>query len=936
MKTLRTFILLVIGLCFSFQSYGRLSHLEDEYIFKSLNTRDGLPQDTVNALVRGPMDFLWLGTRRGLARFDGNRFTVFNSENTNALRSNHITSLHVTRKRRILVGTFGGGLTSYHHERGFRRLHAGRLGHFTILCIKETKPGIFWLGTLGNGLVRIGETSVKVFTAADGLPHNIITALYPGKKDLLWVGTPAGLYLYTGRDFRPMTGNTGLPPGKIYGLYRDDGRRLWVACDNGLYRGARPQAYATTKKTYRFSPLPGPSGAAVFAVTGDRGGTVWAAGNRGLYRILPGKQRGTHEAHAYSPGQHFNGGSVLKLHIDREDILWMGTRASGFGYLYRGMAARYTVSHGLPHPQVTAIFQDSRGNTWLGTRGGLTRLQKNSTTTYTRADGLSHPHIRSITEDRDGNLWFGTEAGLNRFSNGVFRPYTTRDGLTHPTVRALCEDSRRTLWIGTYGGGLNRLEKGKITAYTKKDGLSNDFVLCLGRDNYDNIWAGTLSGLNCMGRNGFEYFSGQKALAGVGVSDIHTDPQGTLWIATLGKGLYRYDRFRLVHFEDSPDFAGSAFYRAQRDTTGRLWLSSPAGLYMARFKDLNNYALSKKKPAVDYFLLQEWGLRSAVFSGSGHPAGCETRDGRLWFATHDGAVVFKPGKRLFRARKQRVHIDKMTADGKPIPLGSRYALPAGTRRVEFHFSAPNFIAPQNIKFKYRMRGYRQGFDGGPLVYEKEWILAGHGNKATYHDLPSGALDFTVTASNTAGTWDYENYSEVTFFIAERFYETMWFYMICIMLAVAAAVGVPAYFRKKNHQKERVSLLLDEEKYKTYSLPKKKSRKILNTILDFMEREKPYLEPTLTMPQLAKQLGISKEELSQVINKELFLNFNAFVNTYRINEAKRKLKDPRENQFIILKIAHDVGFNSKSSFNAVFKKITGLSPSEYRKKYQKSN
>jgi AraC-like DNA-binding protein len=101
----------------------------------------------------------------------------------------------------------------------------------------------------------------------------------------------------------------------------------------------------------------------------------------------------------------------------------------------------------------------------------------------------------------------------------------------------------------------------------------------------------------------------------------------------------------------------------------------------------------------------------------------------------------------------------------------------------------------------------------------------------------------------------------------------------------------------------------------------------------MERDKPYLSPELTMPELARKVGISKEMLSQVINRELHLNFNAFLNRYRVEEAKRKLKDPRENQFVILKIALDVGFNSKSSFNAVFKKTTGMSPSDYRKRYQ---
>lgn len=104
----------------------------------------------------------------------------------------------------------------------------------------------------------------------------------------------------------------------------------------------------------------------------------------------------------------------------------------------------------------------------------------------------------------------------------------------------------------------------------------------------------------------------------------------------------------------------------------------------------------------------------------------------------------------------------------------------------------------------------------------------------------------------------------------------------------------------------------------------------------MEIKKPYLDTDITLPKLAERLDTSKEVLSQVINRELNLNFNTFLNRYRVEEAKKKLRDPKENQFVILKIALDVEFNSKSSFNAVFKKMTGMSPSQYRETYQKEN
>jgi len=96
----------------------------------------------------------------------------------------------------------------------------------------------------------------------------------------------------------------------------------------------------------------------------------------------------------------------------------------------------------------------------------------------------------------------------------------------------------------------------------------------------------------------------------------------------------------------------------------------------------------------------------------------------------------------------------------------------------------------------------------------------------------------------------------------------------------------------------------------------------------METEKPYLEPKLTLSSLADELEISANHLSQVINQYEEKNFFDFVNSYRVEEYKERATDPAYQNFSILAIALDSGFNSKSSFNQVFKKFTGKTPSQY--------
>ncbi|MBI3787081.1 MAG: helix-turn-helix transcriptional regulator [Ignavibacteriales bacterium] len=101
------------------------------------------------------------------------------------------------------------------------------------------------------------------------------------------------------------------------------------------------------------------------------------------------------------------------------------------------------------------------------------------------------------------------------------------------------------------------------------------------------------------------------------------------------------------------------------------------------------------------------------------------------------------------------------------------------------------------------------------------------------------------------------------------------------------------------------------------------------LLAFMEEKKPYLNEGLTLTELAKQVGMSRNQLSFVINSGIGDSFYTFINKYRVEEAKRLIADPKNANFTILSLAFEAGFPSKSSFHNVFKKLTGLTPTEYR-------
>lgn len=121
-----------------------------------------------------------------------------------------------------------------------------------------------------------------------------------------------------------------------------------------------------------------------------------------------------------------------------------------------------------------------------------------------------------------------------------------------------------------------------------------------------------------------------------------------------------------------------------------------------------------------------------------------------------------------------------------------------------------------------------------------------------------------------------------------------------------------------------------KKYEKSTLTKDRADRYVRRLLETMEKEKLYLDSDLTLQKLAGRLSIHPHHLSQVINERLHQNFFDFINSYRVEEAKKRLIDPSEKHFSIIAIAGEVGFNSKSAFNSVFKKYVNMTPSEWRK------
>ena len=345
------------------------------------------------------------------------------------------------------------------------------------------------------------------------------------------------------------------------------------------------------------------------------------------------------------------------------------------------------------------------------------------------------------------DLWIGGAYGLSRYSHGQFHLFTTTEGLVYKNVSSIEEDRSGAIWVGTQSG-LNRIVGQDIKAFTAADGLAGNSVRALFCDSEGNLWIG--------GRE----------------------------LTRLKQG-----RFSVVRARDG--LSASPIKGIMEDNLGYLWFATGHGVLRASRSHLDEFCDTGKGPVEFLSFSKSDGLPSDECSGY-EPAVSKGPDGRLWFATLNGLAVIDP-KRLPRNElPPLVVIESVLADGQQLPLsqdqtGAPLRVPAGTLRLEFHFAALSFTAPEKNRFRFRLASY-----------DDDWSSPASAEVASYTKLPPGAYQFQVRACNNDGVWNNSGAS-LAIALAPFFWQTAWFRALGVFLAAGV---VFAYVRSLLARAER--------------------------------------------------------------------------------------------------------------------------------------
>jgi diguanylate cyclase (GGDEF)-like protein len=736
-----------------------------QYLRSSWQAEQGLPQNSVSAILRTRDGWLWAGTERGLVRFDGVRFTVFDRDNTPALPANGINAIHEDRDGRLWIGTSRGLVRRQGSV--FERIDPAA-GDLRIASLLEDHAGRLWVGSLGNGLFEVKAEKLVALGATIPLPGRRIRALREAADGALWIATEAGIASLAAGRMTSLAVRDGLLDDSCFDLWPDADGTLWVGTDGGLQRYRQGVFTAFTAKQ-------GLTSNRIRTLWRDRAGSLWiGTQGGGLDRL----RRDGQTIEVLDTTRGLSSDVINAISEDGEGNLWLGSSGGGLIRLRDGKVATFGRAEGLPADIVYAIFEDRAGSLWFGMNtGGVARLRGGALTVFDAADGLPSETVTSIAEDAAGTLWAGTYGGgLARFANERFTTPVAAGQLADPSVYALLPTRGGGLWVGTGGGGLDLLEAGRVTHTTVADGLPGGFVQALLEDPAGALWIGTNEGLARLAGGRLTRWTTADGLADRSVLSLHLDAAGVLWIGTAGGGLSRFADGHFATVTSRQGLSDDTIGRILEDRSGRLWMSGDRGLSAVARSSLDDLLAGRRERVVPLHLGAGDGMRSAECYGGTQPAGIAGRDGRLWFPTIRGAVVLDPDHLPTNAAPPPVVIEAVLVDGRATPASDGLRLAPGSHSFELEYTALSLREPARTRFRYRLEGF-----------DPAWTEAGARRTAYYTGLPHGDYRFQVIAANEDGVWN-ERGASLDFVVAPSLGETWWFRLLAAAALAAALYG----------------------------------------------------------------------------------------------------------------------------------------------------
>jgi ligand-binding sensor domain-containing protein len=856
---------------FTLSSGNDLIH--EQLRFKYLNVDNGLTNNRVRGLVQDHYGYIWMGTRKGVSRFDGYKIDQYHSyiTDTNHLYFSETRGLLCDSRNTIWVtGVYGICFYNWTDNAFYAFEHPG-LGEGLNYCggVDEDNEGNLWFSS-NLGLIKYNPTDNNLFIIKQennnpmALPEGTLEKVRADSRNNIWFGylnEGAGYYNPKNKMIRHFTSGSNeksLAGNRVEQLYEDKKGNIWIGhYNNGISK------YNYSKNTFEhfFPQSELKESGRVRAIAEDPQGNFWFGTMAGLY--LFNKNNGTFNRYAYAqhPISILSHNSIQDILIDSQEGMWLGTHSGGVSYTNLNVSGfiKYEYSN-IPSPfflndkSVYSLAFDNKNNIWVGTEnGGLNYLDRQTGrfTYYTydpnNPNSPNSNNIKDIKIDHENNVWFGSYKGglskydpvLNRFRH-FSKSQDNPNGLDKETVYCLSFDPRdeNMLWVGTIDGVyIMDIKKSTFTrvmpgmlGFENVPEISGWIYTLYVSGNYVMIGADKLSIVN-RADNTFRTFSVINDIPVTEIDFILTDKNQDIWFGINSIYIARYfsgkNEFKVYGPDQGLPIA--EFLEAEDDYMGNLWVSSSKGILK-----LENVIHQPDSFAIRTYDNSD-NLQSLEFI---YHSKAESPSGEILFGGINGFNSFKPDNVRVNPYKPNVEITQLVIANKEVGAGEKvYGRELlkkpliETNFIKFHhkiktftlhFTAFHFVAPENNRFAYKLEGF-----------DKEWNYTGANVRfATYSNIKSGKYTFLVKASNNNDQWsDVPVALDIK--VTPPFWRTYWFYGL-ITLILGSLVFAFIKWREKQILHDK--LILEEKLDKGNEEIEESKKKVLKQGEELKKRD----------------------------------------------------------------------------------------------------
>jgi PAS domain S-box-containing protein len=745
-----------------------------QYLHDLWGTERGWPGGSITAIAQTSDGYLWIGTDKGLVRFDGLNFHQFQLAHPDPIWIGPVRTLTVDASDNLWILLQNTQVFLY--QNGNFQLIRGETENGTTAMARGTSGAVL-LSSLAEGTLTYSDNRFRSLSSAALLtdaaraanseapdqratpfswfdrlaaPTSVVIAMTQTDDGKIWLGTEhEGLfYLQKGRV---SSASNGRVDTKINCLLPIQNSELWVGTAKGVLR------WSGTKLTSEGVPS-SLLNLDVLSMLRDHDSNIWVGSSRGLFRY---NANGVSLVSAAGP--------VGALFEDREGNIWIGS-AHGLERLRDSAFVTYSLPN-LKSESMGPLHVDSGGRTWIAPIQGGLRWLKGGKTGVVTADGIVNDVVYSIAGTDKDDVWVGRQqGGLThlRYSGNSFtaKTYTQADGLAQNRVYAVYRSRDGTVWSGTLSSGASELKNGHFTNYTTIDGLAANTISSIAEGPDGTMWFGTPKGVSAKSQRGWRTYTGNDGLPSEDVNCFLQDSTRILWIGTAEGLAYLSDG--QVHVpREVPESLQAPIFGIEEDKNGRLWIATSDHVLRVRRDKL----LSGVVKAVD---VREYDQADGLESTEGvkrSQSVVSDSAGRIWFSRNSGLSVVNPSQINDNSVPALPHIEAITSDNNTANLAATVRIPPSPRRITFEYTGLSLAAPARIRFRY----FLEGFDSG-------WSQPVAAREAVYTNLGPGSYRFRLIASNSEGLWNGPE-TAIALNVASAYYQTFWFRLSCFAIFI---------------------------------------------------------------------------------------------------------------------------------------------------------